>query len=62
LEQEIILLTKQVDLLDAESKKLFAELNADQSLRVFDLQKMLIESQSNIITAQATVQAHQNAL
>ena len=62
LDQEILLLTKEVELLDAEKKKSLAELNSDQSLRVFDLQKMIIESQADIVKAQAELQANQNAI
>lgn len=62
LDQEILLLTKEIELLDAEKKKLLAELNSDQSLRVFDLQKMIIESQAEIVKSQAELQANQNAI
>ncbi len=62
LDQEILFLAKEVELLDAEKKKLLAELNWDQSLRAFDIQKMIIESQADIVKAQAELQANQNAI
>jgi hypothetical protein len=62
LDQEILLLTKEIELLDIEEKKLLAELNSDQSLRLFDLQKMIIESQAEILKAQAQLQANQSAI
>ncbi len=62
LDQEILFLAKEIELLDAEKKKLLAELNSDQSLRAFDIQKMIIESQADIVKAQAELQANQNAI
>lgn len=62
LDQEILLLGKEIELLEAEKKKSIAELNSDHSLRVFDLQKMIIESQAEIVKSEAVLQANQNAI
>ncbi len=62
IDQEIALLSKQIDLLDAEKQKELAELNGDQSIRWFDIQKLIIESEANVLKAKAELQANQNAL
>lgn len=62
IDQEIILLNKELSLLESQKNQEIAWLEWEQSTRWFDIQKLIIESEWNIIKAKAELQANQNAL
>lgn len=62
LDQQVILLQKEFDQLDAEKQKDLATATGDQFVQSLDLQKMLNEAERDAITADAEVLGNQRAL
>lgn len=62
LDQQVILLGKEFDQLDAEKQKDLATATGDQFVQSLDLQKMLNEAERDSITADAEVLGNQRAL
>ena len=62
LDQQVILLGKEFDQLDAEKQKDLATATGDQFVQSLDLQKMLNEAERDAIIADAEVLGNQRAL
>lgn len=60
--QELTLMSKELDLLDAEKNSQLAELGGDQSMKWLDIQMLIIDAETDVITAQSELQARKNAL
>lgn len=61
-EQQTLLLSKELDRLNAEKQRDFAQIKADQFSQWLDIQKMLNEARRDEIEAEAEMTAQQDAL